>query len=214
MPYSQSQNQAIALAGVFQALHLVDQVATSGYLRSEEFETCVKSLFATNPSCTLEVYGQLKRLNCGFEQLDKLLGGKSDRHAKQLIQYGVAVNRLSKQLERTPKMLTTIADRLDSAKRQAEQFGVAHDNVIANIADLYSQTISTFSLRIQVKGEYNYLQQKRVADQVRTLLLAAIRSAILWHQNGGSVWRLILARGTLAKDVDTLYQQSRAVDNP
>lgn len=212
MQYSPTQNQAIALAGVFQALHLVDQVATSGYLRTEDFETCVKSLFATNPECTLEVYGSVPKLAKGFEQLEKLLQGSPDRQQKQLIQYGVAVNRLAKQLMRTPKMLTTIANRLENAKRQAEQFGVGHDNVIANIADLYSQTISTFSYRIQVRGEYNYLQQKRVADQVRTLLLASIRAAILWQQNGGSVWKLILSRGSLSKAVEQFSQQSRSID--
>lgn len=213
MQYSPTQNQAIALAGVFQALHLVDQVATTGYLRTEDFETCVKSLFATNPECTLEVYGTLPKLAIGFEQLEKLLQGSPDRQQKQLIQYGVAVNRLAKQLMRTPKMLGTIAQRLDNAKRQAEQFGVSHDNVIANIADLYSQTISTFSYRIQVRGEYNYLQQKRVADQVRTLLLAAIRAAILWQQNGGSVWKLIFSRASLSKAVEQFSQQSRSIDS-
>ncbi len=212
MQYSPTQNQAIALAGVFQALHLVDQVATTGYLRTEDFETCVKSLFATTPECTLEVYGTLPKLAIGFEQLEKLLQGSPDRQQKQLIQYGVAVNRLAKQLKRTPKMLSTIAQRLDNAKRQAEQFGISHDNVIANIADLYSQTISTFSYRIQVRGEYNYLQQKRVADQVRTLLLAAIRAAILWQQNGGSVWKLIFSRGSLSKAVEQFSQQSRSID--
>lgn len=212
MQYSPTQNQAIALAGVFQALHLVDQVATTGYLRTEDFETCVKSLFATNPECTLEVYGTLPKLAIGFEQLEKLLQGSPDRQQKQLIQYGVAVNRLAKQLMRTPKMLGTIAQRLDNAKRQAEQFGISHDNVIANIADLYSQTISTFSYRIQVRGEYNYLQQKRVADQVRTLLLAAIRAAILWQQNGGSVWKLIFSRGSLSNAVEQFSQQSRSID--
>lgn len=212
MQYSPIQNQAIALAGVFQALHLVDQVATSGYLRTEDFETCVKSLFATNPEHTLEVYGRIQKLNTGFEQLEKLLQGNPDRQQKQLIQYAVAVNRLTKQLRRKTSMLDTIGQRLVQAKRQAEQFGISHDNVIANIADLYSQTISTFNYRIQVRGEYNYLQQKRVADQVRTLLLAAIRAAILWHQNGGNVWKLILSRGQLAKTAEQFCQQSRAIE--
>lgn len=213
MQYSSVENQGIALAGVFQALYLVDQVATTGYLRSEDFETCVKSLFATSPECTLEVYGSVRKLQTGFVQLEKLLQGSPDRQQKQLIQYAVAVNRLAKQLMRKSKMLDTIADRLDNAKRQAEQFGVSHDNVIANIADLYSQTISTFSYRIQVRGEYSYLQQKRVADQVRTLLLAAIRSAILWQQNNGSAWRLIFSRGSLLKTVEQFSRESRAVDH-
>lgn len=212
MQYSPTQNQTIALAGVVQALYLVDQIATTGYLRTEDFETCVKSLFATDPECTLAVYGSIPKLAKGFEQLEKLLQGNPNHQQKQLIQYAVAVNRLAKQLSRTPKMLSTIAGRLENAKRQAEQFGISHDNVVANIADLYSQTISTFSYRIQVRGEYNYLQQKRVADQVRTLLLAAIRAAILWQQNGGNVWKLLFSRGTLSGIAEQFSQQSRAVD--
>ena len=69
-----------------------------------------------------------------------------------------------------------------------------HDNVVSNIADIYSDTISTFQYRIQVTGNYNYLQQNRVANQVRALLLTAIRSAILWRQLGGSRWQFLFYR--------------------
>lgn len=53
-------------------------------------------------------------------------------------------------------------------------------------------------------GDYNYLQQARIANQIRALLLAAIRSATLWRQVGGSRWQLLLQRKILTHEVDRL----------
>jgi high frequency lysogenization protein len=127
-----------------------------------------------------------------------------------MIQYAAGINTLSKRLLKNKNMLHKISTRLDEAKKQSEHFGgFNHDNVIANIADIYSTTISTFSYRIQVKGEYSYLQQKRVADQIRALLLTAIRAAILWRQNGGNPFNLLFNGGKLLSATEELLEQSK-----
>jgi high frequency lysogenization protein len=74
------------------------------------------------------------------------------------------------------------------------------------MADLYSQTLSTFRYRIQVNGDYNFLQQQRIANQIRALLLAAVRSAILWRQVGGNRWHFLLNRKHIAHQVDLLLK--------
>ena len=209
MNYSALQNQAIALAGMLQALSLVKEIARTGYLNSQDFETCIKSLFEDNPESTLSVYGSLGQLERGFGTTESLLNERIGSHQKDLINYAVGINNLAGKLLRNKNMLATVGQRLKDAKHQSAHFGVSHDNVISNIADIYSKTISTFSYRIQVKGEYTYLQQQRVADQIRALLLAAIRASILWRQNGGSVWRLLLSRSKLHKEVQALLETSK-----
>ena len=87
---------------------------------------------------------------------------------------------------------------------------MTHDNVVRNIADLYSDTISKFQYRIQVTGNYNYLQQTRVTNQVRTLLLAAIRAALLWRQLGGRSWQFLFYRAELAKATNELIKEAKA----
>ena len=48
-----------------------------------------------------------------------------------------------------------------------------------------------------VNGEHTYLSNDEIAAQIRALLLAGIRAAILWRQSGGSRWRLLFGRGAL-----------------
>ena len=50
-------DQTLALAGVFQASALVQQIAHSGQCAESSFETCLRSLFATQPETTLDVFG-------------------------------------------------------------------------------------------------------------------------------------------------------------
>jgi high frequency lysogenization protein len=45
-----------------------------------------------------------------------------------------------------------------------------------------------------VQGASTYLRDSAYAEQIRALLLAGIRSAVLWAQKGGSRWRLIWNR--------------------
>jgi high frequency lysogenization protein len=54
-------------------------------------------------------------------------------------------------------------------------------------------------LRIQVAGSAIYLQQPAIAQRIRCLLFAAIRSAFLWQQLGGTRVHLVLYRKNLVR---------------
>jgi high frequency lysogenization protein len=47
---------------------------------------------------------------------------------------------------------------------------------------------------VMVSGNPQQLQQSNVVEKVRTNLLAAVRSAVLWRQVGGRQWQLLLYR--------------------
>jgi len=93
-----------------------------------------------------------------------------------------------------PAMLETLSTGVDLATRQSEHFSVTHENVIANLADLYSRTISELGPRIMVNGEQNYLETTAISNKIRTVLLAGIRSAVLWYQLGGRRWHVLFNR--------------------
>ena len=59
-------------------------------------------------------------------------------------------------------------------------------------------------LRIQVSGSGMYLQQPAIAQRIRCLLFAAIRSAFLWQQLGGKRSHLMLQRKAMAKLLPSL----------
>jgi high frequency lysogenization protein len=197
----------LALAGVIQAALLVEQVAKTGYVPQDAYKCSIESLFDLNPKNTLAVYGgDAQNLRLGLEALRDMLAGQH-KH-QDAMRYALGALHLQKKLAGRKDMLNTIASRIEQAANQAEHFSSTHDNVVGNLGQIYSETISTFRFRIQVMGDHNYLQQTRIASQIRALLLSAIRSAMLWRQVGGNRWQLLLERKALAAQVDTLLRAS------
>lgn len=189
-----NRDQVIALAGVFHACQLVETLAKSGICPSRDFETSIHSLFEQNPDSTLAVFGDLESLATGLEAMNRTLSATKDAANKDLLRYVLGVLYLHKKLAGNRAMLNQVGEGIGKAARQAEHFSKTHGNVLANLADLYVNTIGTFSFRIQVSGAPQYLQQPDVANRIRCLLFAAIRAAMLWQQVGGRRYHLILQR--------------------
>jgi high frequency lysogenization protein len=122
-------------------------------------------------------------------------------------QLAVAVLRLERKLKRRPAMLETLREGIVAAQRQVEHLGQAHVSVLARLSDLYSSTLSTLRPRVVVQGNPLHLTQPAQVQRIRALLLAGVRSTVLWRQLGGSHWTLLfkrrqcamLARGLLAR---------------
>lgn len=208
------QNLVIALAGITQAIDLMDKLARTGYLNSADFEVCVNSLFEQNPASTEAVFGNANNLTRGYEVLIELLQKNKGAPQTALISYCLGVLHLQRRLSRNRAMLDQVGERLDKSRQQVQHFGeVTHENVIAGLASIYSDTISTFPFRIQVAGEAQYLQQSRVANQVRVLLLCAIRAATLWRQLGGSRRHFLLRRAQLTEAAEQLLAQAKRANS-
>ena len=88
----------------------------------------------------------------------------------------------------------------------AERLGSTHPDVIAGLGSLYADTVSTLRPRVMVQGNPHYLGQAGVVAEVRALLLAALRSAVLWRQNGGSLWDFAFKRRDMAAAIDALLR--------
>mgnify|MGYP000214465338 FL=1 len=104
-------------------------------------------------------------------------------------------------------MQSRVHQKLNTAQLQSEHFGVVHQNVLANIADIYHTTVSTLGPRIMVNGEHSYLSSTENINKVRSLLLAAIRSAMLWKQCGGQRWRFLFFRRKMLLEVEFLLSE-------
>ncbi|WP_166265842.1 high frequency lysogenization protein HflD [Marinobacter caseinilyticus] len=201
-------DQTLALAGVFQAAALVQQIAHQGQCSPSTYETCVRSLFATNPESTLEVFGELKDLR---EGLNALANGLTEQNKKldiEVLRYGLNLIQLESKLNKRSDMLDILSSRIDQARHTAGHFGYGHSNLTSNLASVYTDTISTFKLRIQVTGDPNQLRVEENAAKVRTLLLAGIRSAVLWRQTGGRRWNLIFNRKKIIETAHALAEQA------
>ena len=191
--------QALALAAVFQACHLVDTLANSGEASIDDIKLSMTALLNQNPSSLEDIYGPAANLQTGVEAISILLGERksSTIFSVHTLGYALSVLSIERQLNSRPEMLEAISSGIDSANRQAEHFSPVHDNVFANLAALYQQTISKLRQRIQVKGNAIYLQQPNVAERIRCLLFSAVRSAVLWRQLGGRKHHLVFYRKRL-----------------
>ena len=209
-----TKDQAIALAGVFQACQLVDNLARTGRIPAEQLNIEINSLLEQNPDSSEAVfnYGEHNaayNLEVGIETIQQLFRDKHKSRRPDTLRYIIGVMHLQRKVSKNPAMLEQIGKGIERAKAQAEHFTLSHENVIANIADVYQTTISTQRFRIQVSGQANHLQQTSIANRVRCLLFAAIRAAILWQQLGGRRWHFFIFRSHLLRHLETLNQEAR-----
>ena len=193
-------DQTLALAGLFQSVGLVRDVAHEGKADSAAFQTCVRSIFETSPATTAAVYGGVRNLRLGLELMVKQVGAARTPENVELTKYVVSVLHLERQLAKNSAVLQRVSDGVEKARGQSLHFDITHENIIASLAGCYTDTISTLTPRIVVTGAQGHLSHPDVANKVRTLLLAAIRSAVLWRQCGGNRWQLIFGR---RKIIDT-----------
>lgn len=201
-------NQTIALAGLSQAVQAVSQLAKTGMTAADELETCISSLLKINADDVPEVYGGVSHLRNGLALLDKQLGPSASVDT-ELARYAAALIYLEGKFRRDAAMQKAIRSGLERATAQVAHFGVTHENVMAAIADLYQNSISRIHPRIMVMGNPNnpaYLENPAIANKIRALLLAGIRSAWLWRQCGGSKLGFLLNRRKLREEAKRLLQ--------
>jgi high frequency lysogenization protein len=194
----------LALAGVFQAAWLVKEIAHRGSVRTELFETSIHSLFETDPPSTEAVFGGRDRLATGLRLLREQLGGGEASRDVETTKYVLAVMHLERKLVRNGRLMERLRVGIERARIQAGHFSFTHDNVVAALADLYVNTVSTLTPRIIVSGQHGHLSNPANANKVRALLLAAMRSAVLWRQNGGSRLQLVFKRRQFAGEAARL----------
>ncbi len=184
----------MALGGLFQAVTLVQQVAREGSADPEPFESSIASVLRIDAQSTDAVYGGSARLTRGLQALCRQLGREKALQDAELMRYAVSLLFLERQLVRNAKMLKRVREGIDAATQQCEHFSVTHDNVLAHLADTYASTVSQLQPRIMVQGTPEYLNTPVNANRIRALLLAGMRSAVLWRQLGGNRLRLLWTR--------------------
>lgn len=201
------ENQTLALAGVFQSASLVYQLSTTGQLNRTAFTCSFDSLFTFDAPTTVDVFKDINNIQHGLSVLKNYLTGESEHSTKSISYYVLTLLKIAKQLKRDDTMSSKILERLQTIDNQSSNFELGRSNLIAKIGDLYQQTISSMSPRIMVRGEQIYLNNNESASKIRTLLLAGIRAAILWHQLGGSQWRLVFSRASYVQVATALLTE-------
>ena len=198
------KERTLALAGIFQATELVRQAAGHGTWSGYAASSCLHSLFALESESSQEIYGGRQKLRLGIETLLAVLQG--DGRYTESLRYSVGLMQIERKFRRSGRLQNQLGDRLEKISETGADFD-QHDREdlqAHEISLLYTDTISTLSPRIVVNGKPQYLKTERTVDWVRTLLLAGLRSAVLWRQLGGGRFDLMFGRKKIMREAEAL----------
>lgn len=218
------EQQVIALAATVQALSIVQEVAVNGQLDSNRALPIFHSLIHYNPDDTLAAYdGDCDSLHFGLGQLKRLFSDQLDRDIAQYLLAVVTIERklvintqmrhllqtelqqINYDIRQMPQNDPFADDDFDSVFEDEISDG-ANENpididgqllsseIIARFAAIYKQTASHIEPRIMIKGNHQYLQSETFANQIRALLLGALRGAAFFRHYGGRRMDFMLKR--------------------
>lgn len=204
---SNIRNKTLALAGVFQSAYLVEQIATLGIADMHDLETIVRATLNLNPQTTGEVFGSVNNMRTGLHALIDQLGDQKTQKNMNIARYVISLLYLQRKLAKRQNMLAQISKGIERARQQSDMFAVTHDNVLANLAGIYSDTISLIPPKIMVSGESGHLANRSNADRIRAILLGGIRFAVLWSQLGGGRWQILFKRRSFVNEARRLLEQ-------
>lgn len=192
-------DRVLALAGMAQALAQVRRIADTGQADAAVLATALDSVFQIDADSAAEVYGGEQALRPGLQLLRDHF--RSQTRDELLPRLALAVLQLERRFSRDP-MAQRVHAGIVGLGPMAARLGTTHPEVLAALGNLYASTVSHLRPRVLVQGNPHYLGQAQVVAEVRAVLLAALRSAVLWRQLGGSLWDFVLHRRVLLEAAD------------
>ncbi len=199
------ENQTLALAGVFQAVHLCKSLATSGQCDKDELRGTLRSILTLNSDRVIDAYGgSVRSLNRGLRVVRSQLAGNDESRDLELARYALALIQLGTNVISDPRTVDEL--RIGISKVQSQDGDLIDIELINNLANIYRSSISNLTPRIMVSGDPDYLNDNEVASTIRAALLGGIRSVVLWRQCGGSRPKLVLQRNKYARIAEDFLQ--------
>lgn len=200
--------QTLTLAAICQVSNLVQKLSRQGQIDEDDFTILLNSIMVTSPQNTLEVYGsEISHLKTGLETLVSHLGNQAKQKDPEVTRYVVSLLSLERRLSKQPKKLNELGDRIEQCQRQLAHYDINSDTLISSLASIYSDIISPIGTPIQVAGNPEILKQPSNQHKIRALLLAGIRSAVLWRQVGGKRRTILFSRSKIVECAEQLLRR-------
>ncbi|RZA25200.1 MAG: lysogenization regulator HflD [Lysobacteraceae bacterium] len=188
--------RVLALAGVVQALAQVRRIAETGQSDAAAVQTMLDSVFRVDAETPQAVYGNARDLAPGLRLLRDYFNKENGDEA--LPRLALSVLQLERRFVSEGNTVAAVSGGIAEISPQAQSAGSTHPEVLSALGGLYADTISHLRPRVMVQGNPHYLGQAGVVAEIRAILLAAVRSAVLWRQLGGSYWDFLLSRRAMA----------------
>lgn len=189
----------IALAGVCQAAALVQSIAREGSADAQAIEASISSILVTAPDNPQQVYGSLSNLSVGFSTLVAQLDNESRHKDAEITRYVASILSLERKLSKHPSALSDLGERISHVQRQLGHVDFEHSQIMSSLASVYTDVVSPLAPKIQIAGNQQHLSSPTNQHKVRALLLAGVRSAVLWRQMGGKRRHILFNKGQILK---------------
>lgn len=194
--FSEWEYRNIALSVVTQCAMLVRDLAVDGKADRALMQRCLHPVYQLDASSVSSLYPDIGSFDTGMKTLQESFDSSGLKQHADVVRYLLGMLVLQQQLRKNKTMMSKVAERISHLAATENQDELedlpeqAWHADCAALARLYQDTISRLNFRIHVAGHPEHLREQQVADQIRALLFAGIRSAVLWHQLGGRRWHL------------------------
>lgn len=201
------KDQTLALASMMQSAAMIIKLANGEKINQAAFDCSLDSLFTLDAKTTDDIYGHGEGLIKGLKTLFTYLTGANKKPDQQLAYYVLSMMKLQAKMTKDSQMIDKIQKGISDIHHHAVDFDMSQTAKIHQIDGLYQKTISLIKPRIMVQGDQFYLSNSDTTSKVRALLFAGIRAAVLWHQKGGSRFKLIIYRKKYIQQVTRLLEK-------
>jgi high frequency lysogenization protein len=206
-------DQCIALAGLAQAVRIVQHLAWKGQTNATDFKAVIASLLRIEAASAAAVYGGSFEVSSGLRVLSHQLDPQHKDKDPEFVNLVINVMTIQAQLQKDKALMNILTQMIADMSSEHLNLEFYNDeqrfeDLIAGCSNTYKQTLSKLANRIQVKGEPKYLKREEIQAQVRAALLCAVRACFLWRQSGGSRWHFLFKKKDLLKAIQHL------VNNP
>tara|TARA_R110000744_G_scaffold76056_5_gene150935 strand:+ start:352 stop:975 length:624 start_codon:yes stop_codon:yes gene_type:complete len=202
------EKQTITMAAICQASALVQKIARTGTVVESELAMMLNSIMITSPDSILDVYNNdITQLKLGLNALIEQLGNQTKQKDPELTRYVVGLLGLERRLANKKNQLSLLGERIEQSQRQLAHYDITSDTLIASLASIYSDLLSPIGTPIQVAGEPSLLKQQSNQHKIRALLLAGIRSSVLWRQVGGKRRNILFGRTKMVACAQQLLKE-------
>jgi len=202
------EKQTITMAAICQASALVQKVARTGSIAEPDLAIMLNSIMKTSPDSILDVYdNDVAHLTLGLKTLIEQLGSQTKQKDPELTRYVVSLLGLERRLANKKQQFSLLGERIAQSQRQLAHYDITSDTLIASLASIYSDLLSPIGTPIQVAGEPSLLKQQSNQHKIRALLLAGVRSSVLWRQVGGKRRNILFGRTKMVACAQQLLKE-------
>lgn len=211
-----TEDKVLALAGIFQSARLAQRLARTNTVIDRPFAASIYSILMIDADTTADIFGDQTFLQPGLESVRDKLGGDTDPDDFEVARYVAGMIQLARKLQKDKELEQKLGRGLQLLAQQYPPqkewltTGELPDGLVTQLADLYSETLSTLTPRLVIHGEEGFLKREDTVARVRAVLMAGIRSAHLWWQLGGRRWQILFGRDKLASTARVILAGAQA----